>query len=81
MITAATLPAIARDLAAQPSAMEMSRLTAVSSRKSTESAMSETELMVTATPNSTKKYAKLSSATIRTMRRSWPRSMMSLMTG
>lgn len=51
-------------------ASRISRLTAVSSRKSTLSANRDTEPMRLATANSMKKYAKLAAATNATARRS-----------
>ena len=55
MMTAITLPMTERQRRVKPSATKISRLTAVSSRKSTESANSDTDPMPTATPISTKK--------------------------
>jgi hypothetical protein len=70
MMRAMALPTRARRASGHPKAMKMSRLTAVSSRKSTLSASRETEPAVSATANSTKKYEKFSVATMRTVRRS-----------
>ncbi len=55
MMPAITLPATERWASGQPSATKISRLTAVSSRKSTESANSDTDPMASATAFSTKK--------------------------
>ena len=55
MMPAIALPATERWARGQPSATKISRLTAVSSRKSTESANSETEPIARATAFSTKK--------------------------
>ena len=61
-----TLPAARRRGAGQATATYTRRLIAVSSRKSAESAKSDAEPMDSAAKNSTKKYARFSSATART---------------
>ncbi len=55
MMNAIALPTRARAVIDHPRAMKISRLTAVSSRKSTLSAIRETDPMARATPDSTKK--------------------------
>lgn len=70
MTKAIDLPVAARLASGQPSAMKISMLIPVSSRKSTLSASRETEPATRATANSTKKYDRFSIATVRTIRRS-----------
>jgi hypothetical protein len=69
MTKAMALPIAAHLASGQPNAMKISRLIAVSSRKSTLSARRETEPATRATVNSTKKYDRFSNATASTIRR------------
>lgn len=66
---ASTAPTLRRRSGGHATAKKTSRLIAVSSRKSAESANSDVEPIAIAAANSTKKYAKFSSATISTARR------------